>query len=839
MAITKINTPEIFDLGATNSSLRLPSGNTASRPSSPSTGEWRYNTDDNKVEYWDGSAWFQIDDEAEAAIVPEENFSPTTYLGNGSTNVLSSKIGNAGYFNGSSSNIDVSPPPQDNSGEISISFWARTSSTSRAAFFIFEYNSGGGTAEFLKLENYGYQGTNSLRVTYDNASSFNINNQAISDNAWHHIVVTAGNGNVKVYKDGSLLATNSVTITDRTISAFAIGYRKYANDLYFNGGIDQVRIFNRELLEDNNGVDEIQALADETYADATKSTTDIFGDGHGIALYQLDEDANDTGGGASGYIGSGAIFKATSTSDGIVSGYAPSDMDTTSYTFSQFLFFDNINDEQYIFSNASNSSGNYGFYAIKTNNVGNIIVDLFNTSNVNTRITSTALSAGQWYHLALTWNHSTKVMKLYIDGALDQTSSALSGTVSTNSNTLRYGRSDGAAQNDLLVGKLDQIRIFNAELDQPKIQELADEAYGDSTVSTVDFGGYGGVALYELEGNANDTGNTYNSISETNISYRFDGTPTNVNFLGMAFQPDLVWIKDRDDGADQHAWFDSIRGATKRIFSSSTSEETTTATTLTSFDSNGFSLSSSPAVNQNGNDFVAWCWKAGGASVLNEEGSIDSQVSANQDAGFSIVSYTGAGSGTQTTGHGLSATPELIIIKNRDDAENWIIWHKDFNSSEYIRFISEQKQSSTNFWGGTHSDTIINIGSDRWATICGVGKDYIAYCFHSVDGYQRIGSYTGSGSSGKRVYTTDDGTSTGNGGFRPRWVITKANGGAAYQRWYIQDSTRGGGQVLFADENFAEQSYTSMSFNDDGFTLNTTDGGINAGGTTFFYLAIA
>jgi hypothetical protein len=113
------------------------------------------------------------------------------------------------------------------------------------------------------------------------------------------------------------------------------------------------------------------------------------------------------------------------------------------------------------------------------------------------------------------------------------------------------------------------------------------------------------------------------------------------------------------------------------------------------------------------------------------------------------------------------------------------------------------------------------------------------YCFHSVDGYQRIGSYTGSGISGKRVYTTDDGTSTGNGGFRPRWVMTKATTGLSYQRWYIQDSTRGGGQVLYADESFAEGSFTSMSFNDDGFTLNTTDGGINAASTTFIYLAIA
>ncbi|BAQ92584.1 hypothetical protein [uncultured Mediterranean phage uvMED] len=210
-----------------------------------------------------------------------------------------------------------------------------------------------------------------------------------------------------------------------------------------------------------------------------------------------------------GYINRAAVFPnpSSSTSTGIVSGFAPSDMDTTSYTFSQWINFDDIDDEQYVFSNYLNSSGNYGFYAIKTNNVGNIIIDLFNTSNSNIRITSTALSAGQWYHLALTWNHSTKVMKLYIDGSLDQTSSALSGTVSTNSNGLRYGRADGAAINDLFTGKLDQIRIFNKELSSTEVTTLYEETFASASKTVTDvFSDSSGIALYRLDGNANDTG---------------------------------------------------------------------------------------------------------------------------------------------------------------------------------------------------------------------------------------------------------------------------------------------------------------------------------------------
>ena len=57
MATTKITNPELFDLGSLDTALKLPSGTTAERPTSPSTGEWRYNTTTNLVEYYDGGAW--------------------------------------------------------------------------------------------------------------------------------------------------------------------------------------------------------------------------------------------------------------------------------------------------------------------------------------------------------------------------------------------------------------------------------------------------------------------------------------------------------------------------------------------------------------------------------------------------------------------------------------------------------------------------------------------------------------------------------------------------------------------------------------------------------------
>ena len=61
MAITKLANSDLITFTDSTDSVRLPFGTTAQRPSSPTNGEMRYNTTDNKVEYYDGAAWIQLD----------------------------------------------------------------------------------------------------------------------------------------------------------------------------------------------------------------------------------------------------------------------------------------------------------------------------------------------------------------------------------------------------------------------------------------------------------------------------------------------------------------------------------------------------------------------------------------------------------------------------------------------------------------------------------------------------------------------------------------------------------------------------------------------------------
>ena len=141
-------------------------------------------------------------------------------------------------------------------------------------------------------------------------------------------------------------------------------------------------------------------------------------------------------------------------------------------------------------------------------------------------------------------------------------------------------------------------------------------------------------------------------------------------------------------------------------------------------------------MNVNTNTFVGWSWKGGGAGVANTTGTIDSSVSANTTAGFSIASYTGNGTSGATIGHGLSVTPQMVIIKRYDTAASWIVYSEPvgggaglfFNTDEvpyvYSGYFNNTSPTASVFTLGNNND--VNGSSP---------KTYMAYCFHSIEGY--------------------------------------------------------------------------------------------------------
>jgi len=313
----------------------------------------------------------------------------------------------------------------------------------------------------------------------------------------------------------------------------------------------------------------------------------------------------------------------------------------------------------------------------------------------------------------------------------------------------------------------------------------------------------------------------------------YSGTGNSQAVTGVGFQPDFTWLKVRD-GPGHHQAHDVVRGATQgALYTNSTSAEDTPYG-LTSFDSDGYTTHASNAGWQSGSgySFVVWCWKAGGTGVSNTNGSITSTVSANVDAGFSIVSYTGTGSNA-TVGHGLSVTPEMVIVKNRNYVANWACLHSGIASdyeTDYIPLNNATTSWDNNaYWNDTKpTNSLFSVGTDN--DVNRSGDTHIAYAFHSVDGYSKVGSYTGNGSTdGTFVYT----------GFRPAYVLIKNT--ATATAWLIQDGKRNPYNVcdnhLRANSTDLEQSGATLDLVSNGFKIRESGSGTN--GTSLIYLAFA
>jgi hypothetical protein len=303
------------------------------------------------------------------------------------------------------------------------------------------------------------------------------------------------------------------------------------------------------------------------------------------------------------------------------------------------------------------------------------------------------------------------------------------------------------------------------------------------------------------------------------------------------------------DFAPYHIAVDSLRGPNKMLWPSEDLNEYTVAadgsnaaTFIQQLNSDGFSVGTNSYVNNTGNEYVAWCWKAGNGTVENGDGTIASTVSVNQDAGFSIVHYNGSGAAA-TVGHGLSKIPDLVITKNREaDSTPWVTWHKDmynaFASSAAYMYLDNTggDETTTVFYDGTKisSSVVGYLGGN--ANVNGSGVNYITYAWHGVEGFSKFGKYTGNGSTdGPFIYT----------GFKPALVIVKII--TAAERWYIWDNKRDRHnpvyKYLMADTASAEgASYTGglLDFVSNGFKLRNATGTYwNHSSHTYIYMAWA
>ncbi len=342
-------------------------------------------------------------------------------------------------------------------------------------------------------------------------------------------------------------------------------------------------------------------------------------------------------------------------------------------------------------------------------------------------------------------------------------------------------------------------------------------------------------------------GNGTDSNSTQNI--RVGGTDVLGN---IDFKPDWTWIKSKSNTSN-HILTDSTRLAGNVLFSNLTNDESDNTAFFTSFETNGFNLAQNGGdTNANGYTYFAWNWKANGGttstiavdSVSSGVPSIASTVQANTDAGFSIVTYTGTGS-SATVGHGLGATADVVIIKNRDVTSAWMFWCNSFNGNDLLLLddVTSKITDSSVFDGTIPTSSVFSVGTNFQSN--GSGQGMVAYCFAEIEGYSKFGRYTGNGATSA---TNSDGVFAFLG-FRPAFIIIKNITASA--EWLMVDSVRSTfnevDDILVADDFSSESDFGTTNRNIDflsnGFKIrNTSAGGttaLNTGGSTYIYMAFA
>ena len=337
----------------------------------------------------------------------------------------------------------------------------------------------------------------------------------------------------------------------------------------------------------------------------------------------------------------------------------------------------------------------------------------------------------------------------------------------------------------------------------------------------------------------------------------WEGTGSSQGITDLDFSPDWVWLKERNSTSSYFV-VDTVRTVGFFIQTNSTVANTVNTANLTSIDSNGFTVGTGATANESGKDYVAWSWLAGGAptatnsesagaaptsgsvmingsaSTANLAGTNPAQkISANTEAGFSIVQYEGTGSNA-TIAHGLNSAPQMVIHKRIEtDGTNWATFHHDIVNTKHINLNTTASQTtSTSMFNSTSpTSTVISVGTSSHTN--SDNKDYIAYCFHGVEEYSKFGMYEGNASTnGTFVYT----------GFRPAFILIKRKAGTT--DWFLFDDRRIGynsenHRLRPNANNDTESAPGVFEILSNGFKLGFTSGNANASGAEYIYMAFA
>ena len=441
-------------------------------------------------------------------------------------------------------------------------------------------------------------------------------------------------------------------------------------------------------------------------------------------------------------------------------------------------------------------------------------------------------SSNGWYYYGFNGNKYTSASAVAY-GATYTTNDVIGVALDSDAGTLTFYK-NGVSQGVAYTGLTN--KLLSPNIGAGGATQTVSLNFGQRPFAYTPPAGYKKLNTFNLP----DSSIVDGSENFASSLYTGTGASQTVTQTGAGFQPDLLWIKARSSALTHNLW-DSARGLSKYLVSSTTAAEVDFGGTQVALNSNGFSVGPLALMSTNGVTYVGWQWKAGGTAVSNTDGTITSTVSANPTAGFSVVTYTGNGTSGAAVGHGLGVLPAMIIVKNRSATSFWAVAHKGLTAGNNL-FLNDtfaQFAPSASNGGGvsTYSSTTFTVvaGTVNQVNANTNTNTFVAYCFAEVEGYSKFGSYTGNGSTdGPFVYT----------GFRPKFLLVK--GSTLTSTWRLVDTSRSPDNVaddsLSPNESSAELvNNTSIEWDllSNGFKCRDAYSNLNASGQTYIYMAFA
>ena len=481
--------------------------------------------------------------------------------------------------------------------------------------------------------------------------------------------------------------------------------------------------------------------------------------------------------------------------------------------FAAIASFDNVDESQMFYHCTTGSGDGWGYHNTDPNaRTWNMTTEAAVTTGL------TAVAVGDIFAIALDLDSSPRSVKFYINNTLAATIADIdaSGTMKN----IIVGMGERGVDQDMIVNFGQDSSFAGLKTAQGNTDG---NGYGDFYYAPPT--GYMANCTKNLpDPSIALPGEYFNSIL-----YTGDGG-TDQAQTGVGFQPDLVWGKAFVD--NKPPWlFDVIRGTGKLIESSSSGAETSPTDMLNSFDSDGFTHGNQSAIGGNGNNYIAWNWKAGGAASSNTDGSITSSVSVNTTAGFSIFSFTGTGA-AGTVGHGLPSTPDMMIFKGRNTTSSWPVYYDVSGGTLGFPLLESANANVTSSSPFTWNSSVFTFTSSSSYSNTS-GTNYIAYAFQSIDGYSKVGKYTGDGTTnGAFIYT----------GFEPKFLMCKKTNGSG--GWAMIDRVRYPNNVvrnkLWANLNDGVVTAEDIvDFNSNGFKWRIGDSTFNGDNDSYIFIAMA